>query len=485
MTRKHFTPRPMQLPMIAHGLDHPRCAIWAKPGTGKTSATFSILDALYLSGESHPTLVLAPLRVARRTWADEAHRWHEFGHLDVVPIVGDSATRIRAMKRDVPIYTTNYENLAWLAEFWGDRWPFRTVIADESTKLKSLRLSFQQARKKDGSPGKEFVRGQGGKRAKALGRIAHSHIKRFIELTGTPSPNGLQDLWGQLWFLDGGSRLGRTYEAFSQRWFRRSFDGYGMEAMPNAEAQIHEAVKDLCLTIDPKDYYDLRDPIVNVVRVDLSPAVMKLYREFEKEMFLQLKDRTVEAFGGAARTQKSLQLANGAVYVDPLADCDENPRAKEWREVHDEKILALEELIEEIGGDPVIVVYQFRSDLARLQKAFPQGRLLKTEQDEDDFKAGKIPVLFMQPQGASHGIDGFQTVCNQMVFFAQDWNLENHDQIVERIGPVRQMQAGLDRPVYLHYLVAANTVDELVVERRETKRSTQDILMEAAKRRGL
>lgn len=473
----------MQRPMIAHGLEHKRCAIWAKPGTGKTTATFAIVDALHMSGDDAPVLVLAPLRVARKTWSDEAHRWADFAHLSVVPILGTPEERMRAMRMNAAVFTTNYENLAWLVAFWGDRWPYRTVIADESTKLKNLRLSYRTAKKKDGSPGKEYLSGQGGVRARALGMIAHTHIERFIELTGTPSPNGLLDLWGQLWFLDGGRRLGRTFEGFKERWFAPARDGYGSVPLDHAEAQIHDAVRDLCLTIDPKDYYDLRDPIVNVVRVELPAPARKLYREFEKAMFLALDDRTVEAFGGAAKTQKCLQLANGAVYLDPLVEDDRDKRAKDWKAVHAAKLEALADLLEEQGDEATIVVYQFKSDLARLQKAFPSGRALKTEKDEDDFKAGRVKLLFMQPQGASHGIDGFQYVCNTMVFFAQDWNLELHDQIVERIGPVRQMQAGLDRPVYLHYIVAEDTADELVMERRTTKRATQDILMDAANRR--
>lgn len=475
---KKFTPREYQELMLAHALEHPRCALWAKPGLGKTGAALSLLDTLYMAGETHPTLILAPLRVARKTWATESRKWTDFAHLDVVPIVGTVPERQRALRRDAPIYTTNYENLVWLTEQWGDRWPYRTIVADESTKLKSLRLSFQTSRK-----GKEFISGQGGKRARALGHIAHTHATRFIELTGTPSPNGLADLWGQLWFLDGGKRLGRTYGAFKERWFRPKPDGYGIEPMEWADPQIHAAIQDLCLTIDGKDWFDLKEPIVNVVKVDLPPTARKIYREMEKEMFAQIGDRSTEAFGAAARTQKSLQIANGAAYVDPLVESDSNPRSKEWRAVHDEKLEALDELLSEMEGEPVIVVYEFRSDLARLLHKFPQGRVLKTERDEDDFKAGKIPVLFVHPQSGGHGIDGFQYVCNQMIFFGHNWNLEYHDQIIERIGPVRQLQAGLDRPVYLHYIVAEDTVDEMVMERRETKRGVQDILMDAMKRR--
>lgn len=464
--------------MIQHALEHNRCALFAKPGVGKTSVILSVLDAHYMAGEDAPTLILAPLRVARRTWARESQKWHEFSHLDVVPIVGTVKERLAALRRDAPIYTTNYENIVWLTEHWGDRWPYKIIVADESTKLKSVRLSFQTSRK-----GKEFVNGQGGKRARALGKVAHTHAEKFYELTGTPSPNGLADLWGQMWFLDRGRRLGRTFGAFQERWFKPKPNGWGVEPLPHAEAQIHEAIRDLCLAIDGKDWFDLREPVVNIVPVELPPSARKIYRDMEKEMFAQIGDRTAESFNAAAKTQKMLQIANGAMYVDPLVESDDNPRSKEWREVHDEKISALDSLLTEIGPEPVIVVYEFRSDLARLMKAFPDGRPLKSEADEDAFRAGEVPILFVHPQSGGHGIDEFQYVCNQMIFFGNNWNLEYHDQIVERIGPTRQMQAGLDRPVYLHYIVAERTVDELVIERLRTKREVQDLLMEAAKRR--
>lgn len=477
--RRSFTPREYQPLAIDHILDTPRCALWAGMGLGKTVSTLTALDSLYLTCESKPTLVLAPLRVARSTWADEVKKWDHLSGLEVSPIVGTEKERLAALRRDCPVYTTNYENLVWLTEYWGDRWPYGIVVADEATKLKSVRLSFQTS-----SKGKEFLRGQGGKRARALGQIAHSHTHRFIELTGTPSPNGLKDLWGQAWFLDGGRRLGRSYSAFTQRWFETGYDGYEVVPREHAFEQIQRALSDICLTIDPKDYFDLKDPIVTPVYVELPVKVRKQYREMEKEMFTQLShDKTVTAVNAAGRSQKCMQFAAGAVYVDPDTEGDPDPRSKEWRPVHDAKLEALDEIIEEAAGAPVIVVYQFRSDLARLLKTFPQGRHLKTKVDEDDFKAGKIPVLFAHAASAGHGIDGFQNVCNTMVFFSRDWNLETYLQIVERIGPVRQLQAGFDRAVFLYHIIAKDTVDELVSERIDSKREVQDILLDAMKRR--
>ena len=225
MTRE-FIPRPYQTMIRDHILDVPRCAIWAGLGMGKTTSTLNALDAIALVDDA-PVLVLAPLRVARSTWPEEAAKWRHLSGTSIMPVVGSLGERSAAVRLDAQIYAMNYENLEWLQEYWGERWPYRTVVADESTKLKSFRLR------------------QGGKRAQALGRVAHTKVKRFVQLTGTPSPNGLQDLWGQAWFQDAGQRLGRTFNAFSQRWFRPKPNGFGIEPLPHAQAEIQDKLRDL------------------------------------------------------------------------------------------------------------------------------------------------------------------------------------------------------------------------------------------------
>lgn len=456
MTRKLYTPRPYQNIISGHIMGTERCAIWAGMGLGKTISTFTAIDALFMAGEDAPVLVLAPLRVAKTTWPEEARKWQHLRHIDVMPIVGNEQERRAALKYDASVYTTNYENLVWLTEYYGDRWPFRTVISDESTKLKSFRLR------------------QGGKRAQALGKVAHTKIKRFVELTGTPAPNGLADLWGQMWFVDGGKRLGRTYDAFRQRWFQKSFDGYGMDALPHAQEQIHAALRDVCLTIDAADWFDLDAPIVNNIYVDLPIRARQLYRDMEKQMFMDLDGHEVEAFNAAARTIKCLQIANGAAYVD---------ESQNWKEVHDAKLQALEDVIEEAAGMPVLVAYHFKSDLARLQRAFPQAHVLDSDPATiRKWNDGKIPILLAHPASAGHGLN-LQDGGNILAFFGHWWNLEERLQIIERIGPVRQKQAGHNRPVFIHNIIARDTVDEMVIERVETKRGVQDILLDAMRRR--
>lgn len=452
----NFTPRPWQVPMIKHILENERCALFCAMGMGKTSAVLTALTALQMSGEDHPTLVLAPLRVACTTWPEEVRKWDHLRGVDVMPIAGNEAQRRAALRYDAAIYTCNYEQLEWLVNYYGDRWPFKTVIADEMSKLKSFRLR------------------QGGRRAAALAKVAHRQVRRFIGLTGTPASNGLQDLWGSVWFVDQGKRLGRTFAAFKERWFQKSFNGYGSAALPHAQEQIQSALRDVCLTVDLKDYVSIAEPVVNNIYVDLPPNARRLYRDMEKQMFMELEGAEVEAFNAAARTIKCLQIASGAAITG---------EGGEWKHVHDAKLDALEDIVEEANGAPILCAYHFKSDLARLKKAFPKGRELdKNPETIKDWNKGKIPILFAHPASAGHGLN-LQDGGNILVYFSHWWNLEERMQILERIGPTRQMQAGHDRACYVYNIIAKDTVDEDVIERVETKREIQDILLASMKRK--
>jgi hypothetical protein len=439
---------------------------------GKSVLTLSHLEVCYnVMGETEPTLVLAPLRVARDGWAHEANKWDHLAGFDVVPIVGDLRQRTAALKVDAPVYTTNYEQLNWLCDYYakkGRKWPFRRVVADEATKLKSFRLK------------------QGSVRAQALARFAHADVKEFIELTGTPSPNGLKDLWGQMWFLDQGMRLGRSYASFEERWFayKRIVDAISHKPgivpviQPYAKDQIHERLADICLTLDPKDWFDLQEPIVNVIEVDLSVSARIKYREMEKELFAQFDGKDVEVFNAAGLTLKCSQLANGAVYLDPerygkgaFVECDFG------------KIEALRGLAEETGDDPILVAYYFESDLVRLQREFPDALDLSRDDHMAAAKRGEGKLWLGHPGSMGHGVDGLQAHCNRICFFAQDWNLEYHDQILERIGPMRQYQEGKTCGVFIDYIVARGTLDEVVMGRRSGKASVQAALMEYMKRK--
>lgn len=473
---KPFTPRPYQDLITSHIIDHPRCAVWAGMGLGKTVSTLTALEAIdTLTADAYPALALGPLRVARKVWNEETQKWTHTKSVHVSKVIGNAGERIAALHHGAQIYSMNYENVQWLERHLNGRMPFKSIIADESRKLKAYRIR------------------QGGAMTQALHKLAWApQIAHFIELTGTPSPNGLRDLWGQLHFLDKGLRLGRTYSAFEQRWFgfKRIKDAlrpgktYTQPIIQaGSDAEIHALVRDLCLSIRAADWFDVKEPINVVVKVELPGPARKLYREMERNLFIQIESHEIEAFSAGAKTMKLLQLANGAAYLDPDVENDDDPRARSFRVTTDAKIEALESIIEEAEGMPIIVAVQFKSDTARLLKAIPGSRLLHTEKDEDDFKAGLIPVLIAHPKSAGHGIDGFQNVTNIIAFFGMNWDLELRQQIIERIGPVRQIQSGFDRPVFVYDIVAEDTIDDDVIARHATKRSVQDLLLEATKRR--
>ena len=451
MTRT-FVPHDYQREAMAWLYARPRTALWMPMGGGKTVSTLTALDALELVDGAYPALVLAPKRVAITTWPDEVAKWAHLQHLRVVVVTGTPRQREVALATPADIYTMAYDNLSWLCDTLGERWPFITVVADELTRLKSFRIR------------------QGSKRAGALGKVAHSRVRRFIGLTGTPGANGLKDLWGQTWFLDKGERLGRTFSAFEQRWFRTGYDGFSLQPLPHAQEEIQALLRDICLTVTglPVD-----EPIRNAIYVDLPPSVRRLYDDMEAEMFAEIGANGVEAANAAVRTQKCLQIANGAIYTD-----DEG----HWEPVHEAKLEALESVIEEANGAPVLVAYNFKHDLERLRRRIPKARVLDADPDTiRQWNAGEIPVLFAHPASAGHGLN-LADGGNILAFFGLNWSLEEHMQIIERIGPMRQKQAGFDRPVIVHYIMARNTVDDMVFDRLQSKKTVQQILLDAMRR---
>lgn len=455
--RRHLTLKQENRDVIDFVLDHPRCCIFADMGMGKTLSSLIAADILMMDGRATgPTLVLGPKRVCEDTWPDEVEKWDALADMEISAIVGDVERRRAAMKRDVPIYTCNYEQLPWLVDHYQERWPFRQVVADESTRLKGFRLM-----------------GQGGERVTWLGRVAHSKTVRWVNLTATPTPNGLKDLWGQMWFVDRGVRLGRTHGAFMERWFRKKFSGHGVEPMPFAQEQIQAKIADVCITLDPRDYYDIQEPIVNPIRVHMPASALARYKRLEDTMFTELESRTqIEVFNAGSLTNKCLQFANGAVYT----------KYPEWEAVHNAKLEALESVAEETSV-PLLVAYEFKSDLARLKAAFPKGVELATPKGLAAFKTGAAPMGFAHPASMGHGIDGLQTVTNILVRFGHGWDLEQRIQMLGRIGPMRQIQAGFDRPVFVHDLIADGTLDDTVIARHASKQSVMDLLLAACKRR--
>jgi SNF2 family DNA or RNA helicase len=454
-----FEPRPWQPPMMAHLAEHKRCALFAAMGSGKCAAVLHGLKALDVM-EQAPGLVIAPKRVAKETWPNEVERWDSLASVGISPIVGTQTERFMALKRDTMWYSINYEQIPWLVDHLGKKnWPFRTIVADESTRLKGARSM-----------------GKGGQRTNALAKVAWlPQVERFIELTGTPAPNGLKDLWGQMMYLDGGARLGSSFTAFKERWFGRPYNGYGIEPFPFTQEQIQEKIRDICLTIDPRDYVDISEPIESEIVIELPPKVMDIYREMEKKMFVELEHdfatHEIEAVHSAARTNKCLQIAAGFVYNED----------RQAIELHDAKLEALDSVREEANGMPLLISYIFKHDLTMLKRKFPKLKSID-ETTEKEWNAGHVPMLAAHPASAGHGLN-LQYGSNILVDYSSGWDLEYDQQIGERIGPMRQFQAGLNRPVYRYRIMAHRTADFLVKQRRTSKRSVQDILLEAMKRK--
>lgn len=452
---KNFRPQLHQNIIIKHIAKVVRVAVWCFMGGGKTGSVLLALVWLSLVEDVFPVLIIAPLRVAQSTWPNEVKKWADFQHLKVSVITGDVSERTRALVTKADIYTINQENVIWLIEKLNGAWPFLTLVVDESSRLAGFRLR------------------QGTKRTQALSKVAFRSL-RMIQLTGTPASNSLAQLWGQLWFLDQGYRLGKSFSAFSNRWFKQSYDGFSITPLPNAQKEIEEKIKDVCLSIRAEDYFPTEAPIKTIVPVKFSSHTQRQYKELEKQLFLDLGKHKIEALSAAAKTQKCLQFTAGALYVDDK---------RTYVEVHDEKLKALESIIEEANGMPVLVVYNFVSDLERLKKRFPKGRVYDDNpKTEKDWNKGKISPMFIHPASGGHGTN-LQDGSNILVFYSIDWNLENHKQVTERLGPVRQKQSGHDRSVFLYYILVENTIDYLVMDRLETKRSVEEILLEAMARK--
>lgn len=454
---KTFTPRTYQEKIIRFILGHKRCAVWAGMGLGKTSATLEAIRRIKLKRPSLKVLIVAPLRVAQSTWPDEIRKWTNFKNFKVSVICGTAPERTRALKAEADIYTTNYENLPWLVELLKKDWPYGLIVADESTRLKGLRSR------------------QGTLRARALAKVAFLS-EGFVELTGTPAPNGLLDLWGQMWFIDQGERLGKSFSAFQRQYFYPlTFGGsakHWCEWRPfeGTEKKVREKLADVTVTVNPEDYFDVAKNIYNDIVLELPKSIMRNYRRFARELYLELEGGAeITAANAAVKTGRLLQLASGAVYTE---------NGEGYNIIHDTKIEALKSVLEEANGAPVLCSYSFRHEVNRILKAIPKARLLdKNPQTITDWNAGKIPLLLAHPASCGHGLN-LQEGGNVLVFFSCGWSLEQHDQIIERIGAVRQAQAGKNRSSFIHYLIAKGTLDEAVKDRLTSKRDVMDALLE-------
>lgn len=442
--------RPYQQYAVDLIVERPAVGLFLDMGMGKTATTlYAVKELLYDYFDVQHVLVIAPLRVAETTWSDECREWEQLQNLSVVPVIGSLKQREKALRMPADIHTINRENVSWLVDYYGKDWPFDMVILDESSSFKNHQSQ----------------------RFKALKRI-RPRIQRLIELTGTPAPNGLMDLWSQLFLLDGGRRLGKTITVYRRRWFYPA-GGYGhvvynYEPKPGARDEIYEAISDICVSMKAKDYISLPPVLYNTVKVQLPATMYEQYKRLEKDLVLQLADDDhIVASTAAVLSNKLIQMANGAAY-------DENG---EVVELHQAKLEALAEIAELNTNKPLLVFYWFRHDLERLQKAFPKARPLRNATDIRDWNRGKIPMLLVHPASAGHGLN-LQKGGSLIIWFSLTWSLELYQQANKRLH-----RSGQQHTVVIHHLIANGTIDEDIMKSLQEKKQGQDGMLEAVRAR--
>lgn len=429
-------------------LDHPYCALLLDMGLGKTLASLTAIDELLNTFEIiDNVLVIAPLSVADKTWTDEIDKWDHLNHLTFSKVLGKEKDRVAALAKTADVYIINRENVEWLVNYYGRSWPFKTVIIDELSSFKSSKS----------------------KRFKALRKV-RPKMDRVIGLTGTPSPNSLLDLWPQIYLLDQGERLGKTITSYRNKYFvpdqQNGHIVYSWRLLPGSEEAIHRNISDICVSMKANDYLKLPPRTDNVVEIELSKKDRVRYKELEREYVLELEDTDVVASNAATLSNKLLQLSNGAIY-------DEGGLPQE---IHSKKLDALEQVVEEAQGQPVLVFYQYKHDLERIQRRFKEAKVLDvSDNDIQKWNEGRIPLLLAHPQSAGHGLN-LQQGGHIIVWFGLTWSLEYYQQANARLA-----RQGQKEPVIVHHLVTKSTMDEQVMKSLQQKEQGQEALMAAVK----
>lgn len=453
-----FEPHDYQKYCILRGLQQPELMLFLDMGLGKTVVTLTIVNDLrYNRFQIRRCLVIAPKKVAEDTWTREQAKWDHLHLLKIVPVLGSQTKRIRALNSPGDVYVVNRENVPWLVDYYRNDWPFDMVVIDEMSSFKS-----HQA-----------------KRFKALKNI-RGHIRRMIGLTGTPAPNGLMDLWAQIYLLDSGKRLGRTITEYRNNYFspasRNATTIFSYEPLPGADEQIQNNIKDICISLQAKDYLRLPEKIMNTRYIKLDTKAQKAYDTLEKQRILEMQDEVIDAGSAGILAGKLLQLANGAIYVNTDT---QNPKQREVVEVHDNKIEAFLELVEAEEGKHMLVFYNFQHDLIRIKAALGKKKLevreLKNNGDISDWNAGKIDILLAHPASTAYGLN-LQEGGNVVVWFGLNWSLELYQQANARLH-----RQGQKQPVYIHHLVVTGSVDEDVMAALEKKDDCQTALLESLK----
>src|SRR5690554_1447234 len=443
-----FNPYPYQRRAIQHILDNPAAGLFLDLGLGKTVITLTaVAELLHDRFEVEKVLVIAPLRVADSVWTAEAEKWDHLRYLKISKVLGDRKKRLSALQEKADIYVINRENIPWLVDHYKRKWPFDMVVIDELSSFKSSNA----------------------KRFRALRRV-RPMINRIVGLTGTPAPNGLIDLWPQIYLLDQGERLGKTITSYRDRFFRPGKrNGHIVyEWIVRDPDEIYCRIDDIVISMKAADWLEMPEKIDRVVKVKLSEEVRQKYKQLERDLILRFTEGgDIVAANGAVLVNKLLQLAQGAAY-------DENDEVKF---IHDAKLDALEDVIEASAGKPVLAFYIYQHDRDRILERFSQARVLQTNGDIRDWNAGKIPLLLAHPASAGHGLN-LQAGGNIIVWFGNTWSLELYQQANARLD-----RQGQTKPVIIHHLVAKGTMDEDVISAIDRKSAGQDALMDAVKAR--
>lgn len=429
-------------------LEHPKAGMLLEMGLGKTVITLTAIDVLINElFEVDRVLVIAPKRVAEDTWTREHAKWDHLRHLRVSNVLGSPEQRRRALAVDADIYVIGRDNVVWLVEQCRQGWPFDMVVIDELSSFKNPQA----------------------KRFRALKKVIPK-ASRVVGLTGTPSANGLMDLWAEIYLLDRGERLGHTLGAYREKYFRPGArNGYVVfkwEPLRGSREKIEAAISDICISMSADDYLTLPKRIDNLIPVKLSPQEMKQYKTMEAEQLLHIDDEDVVALNAAAVMTKLLQIANGSVYS----------HEGNVVRLHDAKLEALLEIIDTTDS-PVLIFYSYKHDLAAIKAAIPGARTLDGPEDIAEWNAGRVQVLLAHPASVGYGLN-LQEGGHVIVWYGLTWSLELYQQANARL-----YRQGQDKPVIIHHLIAEGTVDEQVMRALQEKDMSQAALMAALKER--
>lgn len=475
-----WKPHQGQMKALKFLIEHAAAGLFASPGTGKTSVVYAAFEYLRRKGVAQRMLVIAPLRPAQLVWPAEAQKWADFAHLRIEVLHGPK--KDEALARDADVYVINPDGLDWLlgaskgksamgnttvscdvAAFRKHR--FDTLVVDELTMMKDTRSQ----------------------RHKALRCILDTFSRRW-GLTGSPAPNGLLDLFGQIYCLDRGRSFGPYITHFRQKYFLPAWNGFGWVIRRGAEDEIYEKLRPLVLRLEAADYVDMPDLIENVITFDLPPSAQIIYNKLEEDFIVRIGENLITAANAGVASVKLRQVASGGLYLDPevinlFRRKPLRPMAgRDWAMIHDEKTELLADLVNELQGVPLLVAYDFKHDLERIKSRFGEDVPVigggtsskRAAQLERAWNEGDLPLLLGHPQSMGHGLN-LQKAGNQVCFYTPTYNLELHQQFINRV----QRQGSEHKQVFVHYLTARGTIDEVIMQAIKGKARIQDLLLEA------